>query len=156
MGIILLIITTVIAGFIFYMIDTNIHRKIMVNSTILNHWNDRFVVRELNEEIKDSYPNLSMAAKGFLNSSVRFDSDEMSKNVKVVKGAMKENITNEIQKIMDTKDDTASRVAAWYILACMQINLIKNKNADNVEKLVKEANENRLEDMKDEEVFCFS
>lgn len=156
MGTFLLLIITIIACAIFYLNDTRIHRKIMVESTISNHWSDRILVKELNEEIKDKYPNLNMAVKGFLSSRDKFNSDEMSKNVKVLKGVMKKNILNEIQDIINEKDENAAHVAAWYMIACMQINIVKNKRVDNAEKIVKEGKEAKLEDMKNEEVFCFS
>lgn len=156
MGTLILIILAALASVIFYIWDTYKHHKLLMKLSSQNHWNDRIIIEEMNENIKEEYPALHRVTKGFLNSNIRFNSKEILKNAKPINGNAKGDLRAEFSKIIKNKDEEAYQVMSWYMFACLQIDWL---NTNKLEVVNEEANRikkgNNLEDFENKDVFCF-
>ncbi|SFL38453.1 hypothetical protein [Lactococcus garvieae] len=155
MGTLILIILTALSSVIFYIWDTYKHRKLLIKANSQNHWNDRIIIEEKNENIKEEYPALYRVTKGFLKSNIRFNSKEILKNTKPINGNAKGDLQAEFSKIVKNKDEEAYQVMAWYMYACFQIDLLNTNKLEAVNDEANRIKKGNLEDFENKDVFCF-
>ena len=159
MGIYVFLGFVAVVSTLFYLLDTYQHRKVMLDTMSQNHWNDKLIIEQKNEELKEKYPNLYGIVNGFLKSEIRFNSKEILNNIRPVRGTDKKGINEEITAIFKEEDKDAAQVVAWYFVVCVQIDSLKLNSFESVNELNtenKKIQNGNLEGLETKEVFCFS
>lgn len=159
MGTLVLLAFTIIVAASYYLWDEFQHRKVMLDTLSQAHWDDKALVEQLNENLKEEYPALYRVVRSLLKSNIRFDSKEILNTVRPIKGSGKDSINFEIKKIMQEDNQENKQVVVWYLVSCIQINSVNNRKIENVNILNDETQklkQGRLEEFENKEMFCFS
>ncbi|HGK7844678.1 TPA: hypothetical protein ACJ66D_001828, partial [Streptococcus pyogenes] len=126
MNIVILFIICSLFALIFYVYDTYKHKKLMLETAIDFHWQEKQLIEIKADSIKSDYPLLSKVVTSLTYSDVRFDSKKILKHVKSVDDCTREQLRNEIFIAIEREDETAIHVIRWYYMACLLINATEN------------------------------
>lgn len=130
MGTFIFIMLCVVFVVYFYLWDDYQHKKLMVNTMLEAHWQERYLVRYKVKDISEKYPTLARLASSFANSDIHYDSEITIKNAVSVNRTIKEQLDSEVRAIVDKKDREAAYILNWYMFTCV---IIKTKTSNVTE-----------------------
>ncbi|WP_436801843.1 hypothetical protein [Streptococcus dysgalactiae] len=126
MNIVILFIICSLFALIFYVYDTYKHKKLMLETAIDFHWQEKQLIEIKADSIKSDYPLLSKVVTSLTYSDVRFNSKKILKHAKSVDDITRNQLRNEMSTAIERDDDTAIHVIRWYYMACLLINATEN------------------------------
>lgn len=136
MGTMILLIFTVVAASLFYIVDETKHSKVMLSTLSATHWDEKLLIGQINNNLKNDYPSLYKVVRSLVKSDIRYDSKEILKTARPITGSGKDSINWEIKKIMEEDNIDNKRVVVWYLITCIQINSVKTKKIETDRKSV--------------------
>lgn len=144
MGTFIFIMFCVIFATCFYLWDDYQHKKLMVNTMMEAHWQERYLIRYKIKDISEDYPTLARLASSFANSDIHYDSEITIKNAVLVEQTVKEKLDLEVKTIVQKKDREAAYILKWYMFTCVIINT-KSSDVAEINEQSKKISNNEYE-----------